>query len=52
MAFSPAGLCGKWWRGCFFCFLFFSMKGKLDVYPLLLQEVPVAVAVLTGLLAF
>lgn len=49
MAFSPAGLCGKWWCGCFF---FFSVKGKLDVYPLLPQEVPVAVAVLTGLLAF
>lgn len=29
----------------------FSMEGKLDVYPLLPQEVPVAVAVLTGLLA-
>lgn len=27
------------------------MEGKLDVYPLLPQEVPVAVAVLTGLLA-
>lgn len=33
-------------------FFFLSVKGKLDVYPLLPQEVPVAVAVLTGLLAF
>ena len=31
---------------------FFSVKGKLDVYPLLPQEAPVAAAVLTGLLAF
>lgn len=43
----PAGLGGKWWLGCLF-----SAKGKLDVYPLLPQEAPVAAAVLTGLLAF